>query len=185
MSDSSLIDAYGTLSPNTMKEFMESDGDKVVAMWSADGNPMSQEFPKAKAVDLLFRTEFSDQFEDGDEVFLTIGDSVLRTSGADIAGFNETHKESHSARLSITSPIFRAIACAIASEGGLSHVEKSYVLSKKQIIDFMNDCLDRWFAESLEGRMRFDMDYKDGDENRKEKWKSLEELVKAGKAVLE
>lgn len=197
-----IIEAAHTLRPDMFGEFMThvKDGESIFALYQKNGEDCSKEFTKDNVVDEFFSTAFVKECGNATEVTLACNEIFLHCTIPDVDWYNETFKIRHS-RMKKAISFYqkrkdnkdednyyrRSIACATYEENGnyLDFVEKTVIVTNvNDTLNQLNSWLDKYFKAASEGHIRFNLNYEEGDEKDLSKWKSIDDLVKEGTAVL-
>lgn len=160
----------------------EKDTDKIL------------EYPKLSFTNEFFNSKSLPYFNDKQIITLYGNDIVLEINKSDLETYSEKHKIKHNKLILSENEIFeketvtvnipyyyRVIACCVCEKGKLSNFETKIIkTSEEDVLVEINKMMTNHYKEVDKGTIRFNLKYKDGDENYSYKWKSINELVNEG-----
>lgn len=202
-----LLDGKKKLNPEIFSAFMSKvkDQETVAVFWTAlDGTDRSGEFAKDELIDKVFSREFGEVIPDDKVVTFACNEAALEILGKDLHNYDDSHAVRHrnlkkglqsyanTEGLKSIAPehqasYYRHIAVSIEKNGVITEVsDKEITTSVEGVLVQSNDWMmsNRYCLAADNGSIRFDFNYKPGHEKDPSYWKSIDQLVEEGTAVL-
>lgn len=202
-----IINGKKKLNPEVFGNFMNAckDDETVIIFWTKeDGTDESRECKKSEVLDYVFNSNFDKMFSREQTVALSCNSAVLEVLGADIEYWDEKYKTRHNrmgkaidfyqkrlqkkeaASQKVPEQYYRDIAVAtLGDDGNLTDFEHCVITTNNEdVLSKMNEWLVKYGLAADRGTIRFDLAYVDGHERDLSFWKSVDDLVKEGTAVL-
>lgn len=198
------LDGKKKLDETIYHEFFQNAGNEIDVFYGRTNNTDSlMKFKKSEFTDGFFAKKNLDVIPNNQDIVIIGGDVALTITKFDLLKYCEVHKTNHRKLVdaeqyletpdvdepnvkSNTVSYYRQISCAKCEKGKLINYSYATIITgPEDVLKQINFWLTKYFIETDEKKIRFNLKYKKGDEAYPYKWKSVDELVNEGTFLLE